>query len=417
MTKMDVKKGLVTVGIAATASLVGCGGIDKKAEKDTQAQTQASTEAKTEDANSKKIKELEDKIKELSETNSDLQEKVSDLETKNAEEASANDAKEEKERIKEEKEEEYRKLAIEWYKENVDYFSEAGMAYNVEDENGEKHANIDKIVNVIKMLKGDYTTMNFKEADTAIDDINYMTISPELNDSINAINNNHTPEEKITIIPSYAEFIGDEDVREEYTNWYDLRNELIIDINDDGKITDEIKDKYEERFFDVEYNNTITDYQTLNQEYDNNIYAYILSKVYWSYAEDVKDLTQKNRIFTDNEKYGNTFEGGVKLGAENEKETYIIEAVANEGLNALNDEEKHIYVDFENDIPQKGYFKIFCQSREDILNNFEKINNDEKDNTQSKIDLLNQKKVLLQTLKTNKEYTSYITFEENTLTM
>lgn len=413
MTKTDVKKGLLSAALLGTAALelTGCFGKDKKAEKDTQAQTQASTEASTEDANSKKIKELEDQIKALSETNSDLQEKVSDLETKNDEEASANDAKEEKE-------EEYRQLAIEWYKENVDYFSEAGMAYNVEDENGEKHANIDKIINVIKMLKGDYTTMNFKEADTAIDDINYMIISPELNDSINAIINGHTPEEKITIIPSYAKFIDDEDVRREYTNWYDLRNELINDINDDDKISDEIKNKYEERFFDVEYNNVITDYQTLNQEYDNNIYAYILSKVYWSYAEDVKVLTQKNRVFTDNSKYGNTFEGGVKLGAENETETYIIEAVANEGLDALNDEEKHIYVDFESDIPQTGYFKIFCQSREDILNNFEKINNKEDlSDKESKLDLLNQKKLLLQTLKANREYTRYITFEENTLTM
>ena len=414
MTKMDVKKGLATVLIAATAGLVGCGGKDKKAEKDTQAQTQASTEAKIEDANSKKIKELEEQIKALSETNSDLQEKVSDLETKNEEIASVNDAKEKEESEKNAKEEEYLKLASEWYSENVEYFDDAGLALKEEDEKGNEIVNIDKIKNIIKIIKGDYVSMGAEERDDALDGIKYMIIHPELKDAINVINKGEKPVEKIKNNPSFAKFIDDEEVKAKVEKMFDLQHELIVDVNDDYKISDEIKNKYEETFFDMEYENVFGNDHTLNEDYDNKVYTFILSNVYWSLIERTSAITQKPRLYTD--KY-DVFPGGVQIAPETEEEAYVLKTVGGEiGLEGLTDSEKHIYSDYKSAIPQTKYNVLNCESRIDILNQSEDYQNDKSD-TQSKLDLLNQKKVLLQTLKANREYTSYISFEENTLTM
>lgn len=346
LTNKKFKKLALPLAIAGTLSLAGCGSqVEQTYEENNTIVTEATTEEVTTEVAT---------VEEIKET---IEEK-----------------------------EDYYTMAANSYNKYTAFYCETGMAYA--DENADQGINISKIENMFKLIKGDVSDLTESEIEDACECLNYVLLSQNLSTNLHDVIDEElgyiTIEGNITLsdVPSISEYLTDEETKEVVANYETLRNQVQNDLNTTNRVSEQTKEALRNAVIDMEY-----DY--LPDENDMNGIVYNESqKLVENYAKkNLVDLT----VLATNESRLQTelFPGGLKIAPETDQERDVQSKALIHGLDILTDSEKELYSTMTMELVGQKYLDGICTNQEEIKKNA--IDHNE----HSKIDLNNQKEMLL----------------------
>ena len=273
-------------------------------------------------------------------------------------------------------------LAAASYNNYTKFYSETNMAYA--DENANQGINIEKIENMIKVIKGDVSDLTESQIDDACECINYTLLSQNLSTQLHNVIDEElgyiTIDGQITLseAPSLVEYVTNPETIELLTKYETLRNKVQNDLNTTNRVSDETKEELRQAVIDMEY-----DYLPDENDMNGDVAAEA-DKIIENYIKkNLVDLTvlatNESRIQTD------LFPGGLKIAPETDEERDVQSKALIHGLDILTDSEKELYSTMTMELVGTKYLDGICTHQENIKRHA-------KDNvdTYSKLDQLKQ---------------------------
>ena len=352
-----IKKIVLPFILAGTLSLTGCGNQEEKSEI-------------------------------MEETTQIVTENTTETTTEEVQEATINDAKEETN---------YYALAANSYNNYTKFYSETKMAFA--DENANQGINIEKIENMIKVIKGDVSDLTESQIDDACECINYVLLSQNLATQLSNVNDEElgyiTIEGQINLseAPSLVEYASDDETIEVLTKYETLRNKVQNDLNTTNKVSDETKQELRDAVIDMEYD-YLPDENDMNGDVNAEGNKLLENYIKKNLVDLTVLATNESRIETE------VFPGGLKIAPETDEERDVQSKALIHGLDILTDSEKELYSTMTMELVGTKYLDGICTHQENIKRHA-------KDNvdTYSKIDELKQYKKYLSNINIENEYT------------
>ena len=355
-------KKIVTPILIGSLAITGCGKTENKTT--TEETTKIVTEAQTQEVTTEEIVQVEEPV---------VEENVETTEDENY------------------------ILAANSYNNYTKFYSETEMAFA--DENANQGINIEKIENVIKVIKGDVSDLSESQIDDACECINYILLSQNLATQLHNVNDEElgyiTIDSQISLsdAPSLVEYATDAETIDVLNKYETLRNKVQNDLNTTNKVSDETKQALMDAVVEMEYD-YLPDENDMNGDVNAEGNKLLENYVKKNLVDLTVLATNKSRIETE------VFPGGLKIAPETDQERDVQSKALIHGLEILTDSEKNIYSTMTMELVGTKYLDGICTHQENIKRHA-------KDNvdTYSKIDMLNNyKKYLLENIQ-DKEYT------------
>ena len=288
-------------------------------------------------------------------------------------------------------------LAAASYNNYTKFYSETNMAYA--DENANQGINIEKIENMIKVIKGDVSDLTESQIDDACECINYTLLSQNLSTQLHNVIDEElgyiTIDGQITLsdAPSLVEYATDSETIEVLTQYETLRNKVQNDLNTTNRVSDETKKELRQAVIDMEYD-YLPDENDMNGDVNAEGNKLLENYVKKNLVDLTVLATNESRLETD------VFEGGLKIAPETDEERDIQSKALIHGLDILTDHEKEVYSTMTMELVGTKYLDGICTHQENIKRHA-------KDNvdTYSKINTLNNYKEYLKNINNENEYT------------
>ncbi|MBQ9024735.1 MAG: hypothetical protein IJ105_05950 [Bacilli bacterium] len=288
-------------------------------------------------------------------------------------------------------------LAATSYNNYTKFYSETGLAFA--DENANQGINIEKIENMIKVIKGDVSDLTESQIDDACESINYVLLSQNLSTQLHNVIDEElgyiTIEGQINLseAPSLVEYATDAETIEVLTNYETLRNKVQNDLNTTNKVSDETKQELKNAVIDMEYD-YLPDENDMNGDVNAEGNKLLENYVKKNLVDLTVLATNESRLETE------VFPGGLKIAPETDQERDVQSKALIHGLDILTDSEKELYSTMTMELVGTKYLDGICTHQENIKRHA-------KDNvdTYSKIDTLKQYKEYLSNINKENEYT------------
>ena len=304
------------------------------------------------------------------------------------------------------KEVEFYNLAGNSYNDYTEFYARSKMAYK--DEEARDNINIQRIENMIKVINGEVADLTSDEVINAKEDMNYVLLSQDLVtdlDDIIARDLGYVNIEgnmQICEAPKLSIYASDEETREFVEKYERLRDQVHDDINKTNAVSDKTKNDLKNAVIEME-----KEYLPERNEMNSDVTAegnkLLLNLSKESLVELTALATNESRIMTDE------FPGGLKLIAETDGERDIDSAaLLLRGKELLGSKELSDIKQLElakelSDIKQLELAILDMESivtkyEEGVCAHMENLANHAKSNTNthSKIELLKNKKAILE---------------------
>lgn len=288
-------------------------------------------------------------------------------------------------------------LAATSYNNYTKFYSETKMAYA--DETANQGINIEKIENMIKVIKGDVSDLTESQIDDACECINYVLLSQNLSTQLHNVIDEElgyiTIDGQISLsdAPSLVEYATDAETIEVLTNYETLRNQVQNDLNTTNRVSEDTKQALRDAVINMEYD-YLPDENDMNGDVNAEGNKLLENYVKKNLVDLTVLATNESRLETE------VFPGGLKISPETDAERDVQSKALIHGLDVLTDSEKELYSTMTMELVGTKYLDGICTHQENVKRHA-------KDNvdTYSKIDILKQYKEYLSNINIENEYT------------
>ena len=261
----------------------------------------------------------------------------------------------------------YEEKAQETYSENIQFYTNLGLAYAY---NGE--TNIDRIENMLKTINGNVSDLTQSQVNDSCEAIKNVLLSQELTSYLNDVNSYElgylsTLDDASLIYPaSLVKYVTNSETKEILMKFENIRNKVINDLNTSKKVSEETKQEIKRLVCEMEYT-YYPDRDNMNNDVISEGNKLLENCVKKSLIDLTISATNQTRIFPEKDtEYYSYFPNGLKLAAETDKEKELISTVLINGIDSLTDEQKLSYQKLMNEKVDTKYIDGICSHQENL---------------------------------------------------